>query len=279
MLKPPDFIIIGAMRAGTTSLAERLARHPEIGMSRLKETDFFIEEKNFSRGYKWYQSLFPCGKRILGEASPNYTKGDVFKGVPARIRAMRPDVKLIYVVRDPVDRFCSHYTHSCLVHGGLSAPDEIFNEREGAHVLASSMYYRQVSAFLEVFSRSQLKIIDFDDFVSSPDTILADICTFLGVDSTREFAWAEKTNSAEALAMTPTWALRISQHQAITGLKAAMPASLRSSMKHMLSRAFDAQRETPPIPQDTRERVRDAVADDANRFRTLTGRAFANWSV
>lgn len=279
MLKPPDFIIIGAMRAGTTSLAERLARHPEIGMSRLKETDFFIQEKNFSRGYKWYRSLFPSGKRILGEASPNYTKGDVFKGVPARIHTMRPDVKLIYVVRDPVDRFCSHYTHSCLVHGGLTPPEDIFNDREGAHVLASSMYYRQVSVFLEVFPQSQLKIIDFDDLVSSPHTTFADICAFLDVDHMREFAWMEKTNSAQSLSMTPAWALRISQHQAITGFKAAMPASLRSSMKHMLSRAFGVQRKTPPIPQDTRERVRDAVADDASRFRALTGRAFANWSV
>lgn len=279
MLKPPDFIIIGAMRAGTTSLAERLGRHPEIGMSRLKETDFFIEEKNFSRGYKWYQSLFPSGKRILGEASPNYTKGDVFKGVPARICTVRPDVKLIYVVRDPVDRFCSHYTHSCLVHGGLSAPEDIFNEREGAHVLASSMYYRQISAFLEVFPQNQLKIIDFDDLVDSPDATLADICAFLDVEHTRELAWAEKTNSAQSLSMTPAWALRISQHQAITGFKAAMPASIRSSMKHMLSHAFGAQRATSPIPQDIRERVRDAVAYDVGRFRALTGRAFANWSV
>ena len=106
-LMPPDFIIIGAMRAGTTALADLLSRHPEIGMSRLKETDYFIAEKNFSRGPVWYQSLFPMDRPIRGEASPNYAKSDVFAGVPQRIHAARPDVRLIYIVRDPVERFWS----------------------------------------------------------------------------------------------------------------------------------------------------------------------------
>jgi hypothetical protein len=278
-MKPPDFIIIGAMRAGTTTLSDRLARHPDIGMSRLKETDFFIEEKNFSRGYDWYRSLFPSGKRILGEASPNYSKGDVFKGVPARIRAARSDVKLIYIVRDPVDRFWSHYAHSCLVHGGLSAPTDVLAEEEGAHILASSLYFRQFSAFVDVFPAEQLKIVDFTDLIDATEETVTDICFFLGVEPAQISSFPEKINSSEQLATTPAWALRLSQHAALTGLRSASPAWTRSVFKRVLSVVSGAHRRTPPIDAEARERVRAAVADDANRFRGLVGREFASWSV
>ena len=278
-MNPPDFIIIGAMRAGTTNLADRLARHPDIGMSRLKETDFFIEEKNFSRGYDWYRALFPSGKRVLGEASPNYTKGDVFKGVPARIYKVRPDVKLIYVVRDPVERFWSHYAHSCLVHGGLHSPNDILKEEEGAHILASSLYFRQLTAFLDVFPAVQLRIIDFDDLINAPEKTFVEICAYLDVGPVHNFNRAEKMNSSEQLSTTPAWALRLSQYRGLAGLRSATPARIRSFLKQALAGVSGARRQTPPVSAEARERVRAAIAGDAEKFRALTGRAFANWSV
>ncbi len=278
-MTPPDFIVIGAMRAGTTNLADRLAHLPEIGMSRLKETDFFIEEKNFPRGYGWYQSLFPPGKRILGEASPNYAKGDVFKGVPARIHAVRPDVKLIYMVRDPVDRFWSHYAHSALVHGALSPPREILNEDEGAHILASSMYFRQLGPFLDLFPKEQLNVVDFDEFINDPARTLSDLCGFLNIDSHPSIQKMDNSNSSEQLSATPAWALRMSQYRALTGLRGATPAWIRSALKNTVSAVSRTRRQTPPVPDDARRRVRAAVAEDADQLRRLTGRDFASWSV
>ena len=277
--QPPEFIVIGAMRAGTTALADCLARHPRIGMSRLKETDFFIAEKNYSKGIAWYQALFPVDKPIRGEASPNYAKCDVFKGVPQRIHAVRPDVKLIYIVRDPVDRFWSHYRHSFLVHGGLGAPQEVLQSEEGAHILASSMYHQQLSAYLDVFSSDQINVVDFDEFTAATDETLGRVCAFLGAPKIESFAQINKTNSAASLANTPGWALKLSQHPALAGWRAAAPAFLRTSLKNLLTTTQQTARQTPPIPPEARQRVSDAIVDDASRFRALTGRDFLNWSV
>lgn len=276
---PPDFIIIGAMRAGTTALAERLSRHPDIGMSRLKETDYFIAEKNFARGPDWYRALFPQDRPIRGEASPNYTKSDVFAGVPERILAARPDVKLIYIVRDPVDRFWSHYNHTFLMRGGLPPPDELLKVEEGAHILASSMYRRQLAAYLDAFAPEQIRIVDLDDFAFNAPRTLDEVCAFVGASSAAHIAGADAANSAGSLARTPGWALKFSQHPSLVGLRAAMPPAVKDGLRRTLSRLQAKPRATPPISDDARRRVRDALAEDAAAFRALTGRPFAQWSV
>lgn len=108
----PGLIVIGAMRAGTTTLYHHLSNHPEIGMSRMKETDFFVPKMNFPLGMSWYQSQFDPGYSIYGEASPNYAMCHLWRGVPARIHSILPDVRLIFLARDPVDRLVSHYHHA-----------------------------------------------------------------------------------------------------------------------------------------------------------------------
>lgn len=276
---PPDFIIIGAMRAGTTTLATRLSRHPDIGMSRLKETDYFIVEKNFTRGPLWYKELFPRDKPVRGEASPNYAKNDVFAGVPRRIHAVRPDVKLIYIVRDPVDRFWSHYTHTCLMRGGLPSPDELLDHPESGHILASSMYHRQVSAYLEFFPADQICILDFDDLASDENKTLDKVCRFIGVRTDFPLTSSDAKNASDSLAKTPGWALKLSQHRALLNLRAAAPPGLRETARRLLSRTQGAPRKTPAISDAARRRVGEALAEDAARFRALTGRAFAQWSV
>lgn len=276
---PPDFVIIGAMRAGTTALAERLSLHPEIGMSRLKETDYFIAEKNAGRGALWYRSLFPKDKSIRGEASPNYTKNDVFAGVPERIRRVRPDVKLIYIVRDPVDRFWSHYNHIWLMRGGIPSPDEVLNDPEGAHILASSMYHRQIAAYLSIFPFGQLRVVDLNEIAFNAPETLDGICRFLGAATYPPLDAPGAANSAATLATTPGWALKVSQHKALIGLRAAMPAAVKDRIRRELSRLQRRPRDTPPISDDARRRVSDALADDAAQFRALTGRAFAHWSI
>ncbi|MEL6640314.1 MAG: sulfotransferase, partial [Pseudomonadota bacterium] len=72
------FIVIGSMKSGTTSLYQRLLAHPEIAMSRMKETDYFVESANWPLGEGWYKKQFGQGGRITGEVSPNYSKHDIF---------------------------------------------------------------------------------------------------------------------------------------------------------------------------------------------------------
>jgi len=90
----PDFIIIGAMKAATTSLHYYLNLHPQISMSREKELNFFVKKQNWRKGIAWYKSNFNSKEQLAGEASPNYTNFPFFKGVPERMHAVVPDIKL-----------------------------------------------------------------------------------------------------------------------------------------------------------------------------------------
>ena len=100
------------MRAGTTMLHDLLSGHPQISMARMKETDFFVAEKNLPRGTGWYGAQFDPARPIRGEISPNYAKAMDFPGVPERIFEHCPGVRLVYVLRDPVARAVSQYAHS-----------------------------------------------------------------------------------------------------------------------------------------------------------------------
>jgi len=108
----PNLIIIGAMKCATTSLHYYLNLHPQISMSEEKELDFFIHKNNWHKGIEWYKTNFTGNASVYGESSPNYTKYPFFNGVPERMHAVVPDAKLIYVVRDPIERIISHYIHT-----------------------------------------------------------------------------------------------------------------------------------------------------------------------
>jgi hypothetical protein len=114
----PTFIVIGAMKAGTTSLYHYLRHHEQVFMPKVKELDFFVEEMNWPRGIHWYTQQFAgaaAGVLASGEASTSYSKYPQHAGVPERMAATVPDVKLLYVVRDPIARIRSHYRHRVLV--------------------------------------------------------------------------------------------------------------------------------------------------------------------
>lgn len=104
----PNFLIVGAARAGTTSLYYYLKQHPDVFMSPKKEIDFFDVDKNFEKGLDWYERYFEgyTGQKAIGEASPLYM---YLEKVPKRIAKVIPDVKLIFILRNPVDRAYSHY--------------------------------------------------------------------------------------------------------------------------------------------------------------------------
>ncbi len=104
------------MKGGTTSLHRYLGSHSEVCISRRKETDYFLGRREYQRGLSWYSSQFNRHATALGEASPNYTKRHLWAGVPERIAQTLPEVRLIYVVRDPIERIVSHYVHN-YAHG------------------------------------------------------------------------------------------------------------------------------------------------------------------
>lgn len=144
----PDFIIIGAMKCGTTSLYYYLRNHPDIFMPREKELHYFVEEKNFKKGEDWYQSNFNDKFRLNGEASTNYTKKHLFSGVPERMHKVVPKAKLIFLYRDPAERSWSHYIHSLAAGLETRQPQQVFTPT--SNYVLTSKYYWQLEPFLKL---------------------------------------------------------------------------------------------------------------------------------
>lgn len=177
----PNFVIIGAQKAGTTSLWRYLGRHPQVFMSRIKEPNFFVAEIGWSRGIEWYESIFaPAadkGAAAVGEASPNYTMSPGLAGVPQRMAGAIPDARLIYVLRHPVERMISSYLHA-LTHGSETLPiGRALVERP--QYADTSRYAMQIEQYLRHFDRTQLLVIVSEDLKSRPAETLDRVLGFL----------------------------------------------------------------------------------------------------
>jgi len=215
----PKFLIIGTQRAGTTSLYQYLIQHQEILPSKIKETHFF--SNNFHKGLSWYESQFsfpqdsPVNHQnsITGEATPYY----IFHPLsPKRIAKIIPDVKIIILLRNPVDRAYSHYNHIVkLGHENLSFEDAIkieserlegeekkilegnysFNHQHFSYI-SRSRYVDQLRVWLKLFPKNHIMIIKSEEFFDKPENILSKVFSFLKL-SNMNFKKFEKFNEGE----------------------------------------------------------------------------------
>ena len=176
-------IIMGTMKAGTTSLYAYLRTHPEIFASKVKEPSFFTELSPTAIQIAAYQELFTgiSPAAWACEASTNYTKYPTFSGVPRRIHAMYPDARLIYILRHPVERIYSHYIHN-LVQGRERRGFKTAVLGEDIHYLNVSRYYMQLSQYLEFFPPEKILVLIFEDFVRQRLETLRRIFAFLGIN-------------------------------------------------------------------------------------------------
>ncbi|GAA6210044.1 sulfotransferase [Cognatishimia sp. WU-CL00825] len=272
----PHFIIIGAMKSGTTSLYRYLAEHPEVDMSRDKETDFFVAEKTWGNGLSWYSDQWGTRPLIRGEASPNYTKSRDFAGVPARIAETCPDVRLIYIVRDPVKRAVSQFKHSFII-GDIDPDMADFTEsHEYAHILDASLYARQLEAYLAHFPKEALLVLDFDDMVQDPQAVMDQITTHIGA-SARQIQDKGAQNDSAELSRVPAPILRFAQSPLGRRITALISREMRDKIRGLL--AFGKSRKPPVFPADLLAKIQADLTEDTTRFREITGRSFSNWSV
>lgn len=272
----PDLVVIGAMRAGTTSLHNWLVRCSGVSLPKMKETDFFIEGKNWSRGFNWYQSLFSQYGEVTAEVSPNYSKRDVFKGVPERLAAANPNTRIVYLVRDPVARAISHYRHSWLA-SRLSSPEDLPGSRDEAHILASSRYAYQIEPWLKHFPASAVLVVEFDELVKSPLRVLRAVARHAGFEPPEALPNNTVLNSSTELRRMPPWWQVLRESRVGTQLRSMAPGQVvRLARK---AAAAPADSAPPPLPDDMKARFAEKLAPDAQRFRKITGRDFAAWSV
>ncbi len=274
----PDFIIVGAMKSGTTSLYYYLKAHPQIGMSSIKETDFFIEERNYPKGLKWYESQFTGEYKIYGEASPNYTKAHYFKGVPKRMYDTVPDAKLIYIVRDPIERIISHYTHNYGAGRESEKMAKIFqNKKRLDHYLFSSKYYWQISQYMEYYDREQLLIIPSDKLKEQRESTLEDIFKFLEVDSVLETDLLKKEfGTTDQRTKKGEIGKLIFDNAFVNILKKSISADSKRRIKRLILPSLEKPTEIAPA---TRHKLEKKLKTDVEAFRSFSGQKFKEWTI
>lgn len=178
----PDFLVIGAVKCGTTSLASYLGAHESIFMASPKELRFFSHD--WDRGLAWYSSKFENARSdaLVGEASPQYTQAPLLRDVPDRVASVVPNARLVYMVRDPLDQMRSFYRHR-RYKGSEMAPTLDIALTESPLYLAVASYGFQASLYLERFAPEQLLIVDNADLSAKRSETVNRILSFLGIDS------------------------------------------------------------------------------------------------
>ena len=208
----PNFLIIGAMKSGTTSFHSILSQHPDVFMSKLKEPEFFCRDRIYKRGWEWYESLFANarGKLAIGEASTSYTKkGDNYSPHTAeRIAKHLPNVKLIYIVRNPLERIESHWRQG----RNLGWCSQDFDEAVlDPRVINPSRYWWQINVYRDLFPDLQIKVLFFEDFKREPHTTVQKCLDFLGVDSQISLPNIYRPKNISKNWEKPKWDYRIKQ--------------------------------------------------------------------
>ncbi len=271
----PDFIVIGAMRCATTTLYNYLSAHPEIGISRKKETDYYIKEKNYHLGIKWYSNQFSDGYKCYGEVSPNYTKSRDFKGVPERIIGDNPKCKFIYVVRDPVDRFISQYTHSLFMGEKLPEPNKLYQTENWNHILDASLYHKQISEYLRYVEMENICILDYDKLVTQPLIVLEILSKFLNVSNKWDKINVQQANSSVELAHTRKWILELSNNSFIKRYRHYIPVDIINGVKKISGTSKG--RDKPEFSADLKKLIYESVKDDSQKFKKAFGLSNDKW--
>ncbi|MGP1271828.1 MAG: sulfotransferase domain-containing protein [Phycisphaerales bacterium] len=293
MSRLPDFIVIGAAKAGTTSLCDDLARHPGVFITRPKEPEFFCRDEKYARGLNWYRSLFDAAQphQLAGEGSTMYSNATAFPGVPERIRAATPDARLVYLVREPTARAHSFWVQKLKNQhnfgGDLDFP-RTFEDALAAkpEIVTGSDYRFQLQRYLAVFPREQILVLLFEEYISDRPGTLRRLAEFLGFEPEPLLALDPvKSNESRAhyrdRART-SLAEDLKRHPAVRLARRVLPRALRqAALDRAYARAERDQRaplELPePLSPAMRARLWAELADSVGWLEDFLGRDLDIW--
>lgn len=198
----PTFICIGAQRAGTTWLSRRLSCHPEVFVSEPKELQFF--NAHYDRGMEWYEAHFAAADEpVRGELTPNYLH---ITEALERIRENYPSMKIIVILRQPMDRTISAwhlYEHTRFK--GMSLTESC---RKGAYLIGQSLYADRLNDLFSLFPREQILIKLYNELERAPRQFLTSIYDFLNVSRDHESS-AQELNQKVNKALLQSTQLRL----------------------------------------------------------------------
>lgn len=287
----PNFFIIGAAKAGTTSLHYYLDQHPQVQMSVVKEPNFFAGPPNgipYPVGRidrrEEYERLFDPAFERRGEASPSYSNAPRRQGVPERIKQLLPEARFIYLVRDPIARLVSQYQMLFADGDERKSLSDAVAELDRAdphafYLTCQSFYARQLELYLSHFREEQILVVDQADLLDDRRGTLSSVFDFLSVDprfSSAEFD-SELFKGADRR-VYPRGFKRVIR-PVLRGPFHLLPRGARESLRGSVERRFLPKVPAPIVDDGTRSRLEQLFSPDVERLRELTGNAFSSWSI
>lgn len=262
-----NFLIIGAAKSATTSLSEILSRHPDICFSQPKEPQFFSDPE-WRDKIEQYHSNFKCTAKLNGEGSTNYTKRPLFNPhICEDIYEYNPNMKVIYVMRHPIDRIISQYIH-LYNRGYENSKDLDALIRSNPNYLNTTRYASQINPYIATFGRNNVLMLFFEDFISDPQKITNDVCEFLSI---KEFQIDPKVINKNK-----------SYDRRVLHYKYDDPKTFWSKLKKLglIAKNYfnkDFIDDKPIITAATKSYILDELENDIKSIEFITGRELSHW--
>jgi hypothetical protein len=259
----PDFLIIGAMKCGTSTLQAQLAAQPGIFMTTPKEPNYFSDDDVFARGPAWYENLYAGAGPgdLTGEASTHYTKLPTWPETLPRLSAWLEGQggatpKFIYMMRDPLSRAVSHYIHEWTQ--GVMGADPVEAFRSHPELVAYSRYAMQLAPFVERYGRESILLLRLEQMTADPEGTLARVGAFLGREG---LVWnhdlGAQNVSAERIRKLPLQGLIVDNPVAAALRRTLVPKSVRSWI-----RKSRQMQDRPDLPETLKADLRAVFAED-----------------
>ncbi|MFW8600781.1 sulfotransferase family protein [Desulfobacterota bacterium M19] len=275
----PNFFIIGAMKAGTTSLHYYLNQHPQIFMSDPKELWYFVKEKNWSKGNDWYLDHFHnvSTEVIIGESCPDYTMLPKYQGVAERLHRFNPTSKLVYILRDPVERVISHYWYNVRLAG--EQRDILTAVWEEPNMLQVSNYSLQLKEYLRFFPRENIYLLTFEELISDIKKHVREITDWLNLDELQfPIDEGKKNVTPQRLKQPKGKALlhKLRYSNAWSKVSCFTPKHIRKLANIIAYREVDKIEETPV---EVYNYLRNQLKHSVEELKQLAKRDFFDWKT
>jgi Sulfotransferase domain len=273
----PNFLVIGAQRAGTTLLYWILDAHPEVYVPRQRKEMHFFDWYH-ERGEAWYRKFFPppdaaAAYRAIGEATPDYL---ATPEAPARIRALLPNCRMVAILRNPVDRAYSWYRYNVRSYNEHRS-FEAFLEHDPT-TLEWGLYHRHLSRYLTHFPRAALLVLIYEELIADPGIELCRLGDFLGLSlgwPRADQVLAQRINTSELPRFRRAFAL--ARRTGAFLMRHDLNAPVQFAKQLGIPRLFGRTAAPRVLARPIRAQLRAYYQEDLCALEDLLGRALPLW--
>ena len=273
-------LIIGAMKCGTTSLFSYLAQHPQISACSEKEPRFFTNDKKWAKGFDWYQNLWnwnPIEHKVALEASVSYTRIPLRPNAAERIAELKEkaNFKFIYIVRNPIDRIESHYTHGKAQN--WAETKQPLSEGINRHLIEVSQYARQIEEYYKRFPANDILLLNFEYLKTKPLNFVRKVCRFLDIDPDYKFQGLDTIHNAnnQRLVDESLWK-SMSRIKLLRSLAGLMPTKQKQILYNCFGRKIEGNLR---LSLEQRNFVLSELREDLRKLSLEYGVDVESWGI